>query len=175
METSVKNRIFDPFFTTKGEKGTGLGLSVCQGIVRQHRGYIQCHSEVNLGTTFRVTLPRASAANLASRTTNTSAAQAKSTRPAEVHKQAFAIWVDKVDGIRRGCLYPIRPATLDKATRMWRLDPEYSQLKRVSGFGSKQLPVSSHGGGSQIPDTMCRCSLVQSREVATHWGDPTAT
>ena len=51
------NRIFEPFFTTKGLKGTGLGLSVVYGLVTEHGGFLECHSEVDRGTRFRVMLP----------------------------------------------------------------------------------------------------------------------
>ena len=55
----VLPHIFEPFFTTKPTgMGTGLGLSVSYGIAQRHGGQIEVESEVNKGTTFRVTLPR---------------------------------------------------------------------------------------------------------------------
>jgi signal transduction histidine kinase len=52
--------IFEPFFTTKQEgKGTGLGLWICYGIMQRHGGAIQAKRKKN-GTTFLLTLPKAS-------------------------------------------------------------------------------------------------------------------
>ena len=57
---SVKAKIFDPFFTTKDVgKGTGQGLSISHDvIVNKHHGKLECESELGVGSTFTVTLPR---------------------------------------------------------------------------------------------------------------------
>ncbi|MDB5888107.1 MAG: ATPase, partial [Rhodocyclales bacterium] len=55
---NILAKIFDPFFTTKPVgKGTGLGLSLSYGIIKKHCGTFDVHSEVGVGTTFRITLP----------------------------------------------------------------------------------------------------------------------
>ena len=59
MLESVKAQIFNPFFTTKAVgKGTGLGLSISyQIVVEQHKGKLDCVSQVGQETTFIIEIP----------------------------------------------------------------------------------------------------------------------
>jgi CheY-like chemotaxis protein len=52
-------KVFQPFFTTKGpEKGSGLGLSMIYGFVKQSGGHVKILSEVGIGTTVKLYIPR---------------------------------------------------------------------------------------------------------------------
>ena len=58
-------RVFDPFFSARPaddpskRRGLGLGLPICRDIIQELGGTIALASELGVGTTFRITLPRA--------------------------------------------------------------------------------------------------------------------
>jgi CheY-like chemotaxis protein len=59
MSPDTLSKVFEPFFTTKPiGQGTGLGLSMIYGFVKQSRGHLRVESTENVGTTFRLYLPR---------------------------------------------------------------------------------------------------------------------
>jgi two-component system NtrC family sensor kinase len=75
--------IFEPFFSSKDRaEAVGLGLALVYGIVRHHLGDIEVESEINRGTTFRMTLPRRPAWE------RDGAARASSENRADVRPQA---------------------------------------------------------------------------------------
>ena len=59
MSPDVIAKAFDPFFTTKPlGQGTGLGLSMIYGFAKQSGGQVRIYSELGIGTTISIYLPR---------------------------------------------------------------------------------------------------------------------
>jgi PAS domain S-box-containing protein len=92
MSPEILQQVFDPFFTTKGTAGTGLGLSMVYGFVKQSGGHTSITSEPGLGTTVRIHLPSAEAAQL----------RAQAARPAStaVGGHEIVLVVEDNDGMR---------------------------------------------------------------------------
>jgi len=62
MDKETLEHVFEPFFSTKPkDKGTGLGMAMVYGFVKRYHGHIKIYSELDIGTTIRLYLPRSNA------------------------------------------------------------------------------------------------------------------
>jgi two-component system phosphate regulon sensor histidine kinase PhoR len=62
ISSENKDRIFERFYRVKGDshiEGSGLGLSIVKHIINKHEGKIEIESELQQGTQFTITLPKA--------------------------------------------------------------------------------------------------------------------
>lgn len=58
MDAATREKIFEPFYSTKKPgQGSGLGLASIYGIIKNHGGFINIHSEKGEGSTFNIYLP----------------------------------------------------------------------------------------------------------------------
>jgi two-component system, OmpR family, sensor histidine kinase BaeS len=58
IDRDLLPHVFDRFVKGAGSRGSGLGLPIARGLVEAHGGSITVESTVDVGTTFRVMLPR---------------------------------------------------------------------------------------------------------------------
>lgn len=132
MSRDVVARIFEPFYTTKpvGE-GTGLGLATVYGVVTESGGSVSVYSEPDLGTTFRVLLPRASEPALAAETPPTVSTPG--------HGETILIVDDE-------------PAVMDSTARILRRNG-YTVFQAASGGEALEI-ASSHDLGLLLTDSI---------------------
>lgn len=55
ISEEAMSKLFEPYFSSKA-KGTGLGLTNTQNIILNHKGSISVESEIDIGTSFIITL-----------------------------------------------------------------------------------------------------------------------
>ena len=92
MSPAVLERAFDPFFTTKEVgKGSGLGLSQVYGFAKTAGGHVKIYSELGIGTTVKLYLPKSSDRPVMPEI----GAETASLRPASGHETILAVEDDK--------------------------------------------------------------------------------
>ena len=102
MDPETQAHIFEPFFSTKEEnRGTGLGLATVYGIVSQSGGQITVHSELGMGTTFKVYFPCADLGAPDHTSSGRLRVQLKSTAEAVSKGAVTVLLVEDEDGVRR--------------------------------------------------------------------------
>jgi len=150
MPAKVLNRIFEPFSTTKRfGQGSGLGLSMVYGFVRQSGGSIAVESEAGQGTTIRLYLPRAVAAE---HVADSAAAEIAAASGGEV-----ILVVEDDDRVRRTTVSMLRKqgyrveeahnssAALDIVSHAARIDLLFTDVVLPDGLNSPALAREVQG------------------------------
>ena len=120
-------RIFEPFFSTKElGSGTGLGLSTVYGIVRQTGGFVFVDSEVGVGSTFSIYLPR-HAGSVASAGADSDAAAERSV--ADLTGAGSILLVEDEDAVRSFSARALR----NKGYTVWEANSGEAALELFGG------------------------------------------
>lgn len=96
-------KVFQPFFTTKPpEAGSGLGLSMIYGFVKQSGGHVKIYSEVGIGTSVKLYLPRNKSIAVAALppATETAEPSVDASPVATVHKKLKILIVEDNSSVR---------------------------------------------------------------------------
>jgi two-component system sensor histidine kinase BaeS len=59
LAPEVVQHLFDRFWQGEGKGGSGLGLAIVRGVAEAHGGEVRVDSELGVGSTFHLVLPRA--------------------------------------------------------------------------------------------------------------------
>ncbi len=145
MPPELCDRVFEPFFTTKEKgRGTGLGLAMVYGFVKQCGGHVTIYSEVGLGTTINLYLPRADA-----RKGDTQPIAAE--RDAEPGARGTILAVEDDERVRKltvrrltGMGYQVLeaangPAALDILARGEHIDLVFTDLMMPGGLSGREV------------------------------------
>ncbi len=147
MTDEVMADIFEPFYTTKKvEIGTGLGLSTCREIVSRNGGHITVESEVGVGTTFRICLPRVEEATV-------------STVP------AYGEWDNLPEGTQRVLLVEDEPLMRDVTSKVLR-EQGYTVLEAPNGLGALRIAEAHANEEIHLLLTDVVMPLMGGRELA---------
>ena len=143
MQPEVAERAFEPFYTTKEVgKGSGLGLSQVYGFVKQSGGHIELSSELGVGTTVRLCLPRADEvpAENAEASVRTATAKSETVLVVEDDAELRTMVADNLRTLGYRVLTAANaPAALAVAEREPRLDLLFSDYSMPFGMLGDEL------------------------------------
>jgi two-component system cell cycle sensor histidine kinase/response regulator CckA len=147
MSRETLARIFEPFFTTKEVgKGTGLGLATVYGIVKQHQGWVDVSSELNVGTTFRIYFPATA-------------------KPVEVIAEKTAP-AEKVRGKHETILLVEDEPVLRELAKVILSDYDYRVLEASTGHEALKIFEENHGNIDLLLTDMVMPEGMTGKELA---------
>ena len=143
MSRDVVERAFEPFFTTKPlGQGTGLGLSMVYGFVRQTGGDVRIESQLGVGTTIELRLPRAAGEGAATTEDRVSAAPGGAGEAVLVVEDDASVRLVVVEVLRELGYEAIEMASTEAALEMLASDRRIDLLVTdvgLPGLNGRQL------------------------------------
>ena len=145
-------RVFEPFFTTKDVgKGTGLGLSQVYGFTRSAKGFVEIESEVGVGTTISLCLPRSSdpaaeeaGTGGAGATPLRRAAEGETVLLVEDDEQVLGMAVESLEELQYRVVVARNAAeALERLASAGRVDVLFSDVVMPGGMNGSQLAAEA--------------------------------